>query len=67
MGGGGCPYRGVVSIEEVSKHCFSLIWYGFCGSNALYLASISFRMIIIITVIIIIIITIIIMIIIIII
>ena len=48
---GGVAYKGVVSIEEVSKHCFSLILYGFCRSNALYLASISFRIIIAITVI----------------
>ena len=36
-GGGGGLYK-------VCKHCFSLIRYGFCKSNALYSASLSFRM-----------------------
>ena len=42
---------GVVHIGENvyrrgCKQCFSLIIYGFCGSNALYSASLSFRMVI---------------------
>ena len=36
---------GGLSIEEGGgKHCFSLIIYGFCSSNALYSASLSPRM-----------------------
>ena len=40
---GGNPFRGFVYRMRV-KHCFSLIMYGFCSSNAFYLASLSFRM-----------------------
>ena len=33
---GGSPVR--------DKHCFSLIMYGFCSSNALYSTNLSIRM-----------------------
>ena len=36
--------NGGLSIEREGKHCFSLVMYGFCSSNALYSASLSFRM-----------------------
>ena len=43
-GGRGCsPYREIV-YRKGGKHCFSLVMYGFCSSNALYLASLSFSM-----------------------
>ena len=35
---------GVVYKWRGSKYCFSLIMYGFCGSNAHYVESLSFRM-----------------------
>ena len=37
------PFRGFVYRMRI-KHCFSLIMYGFCSSNAFYLASLSFKM-----------------------
>ena len=44
-GGGGSPYRGAYLWKgEGAKHCFSLISYGFRRGNALYSASLSFRM-----------------------
>ena len=46
---GGCsPYSEVV-YRKGGKHCFSLVIYGFCSSNALYSASLSFRMSIVIS------------------
>ena len=42
IGGGGVYRKG-------GKHCFSLVMYGFCSSNVLYSASLSFRMFIIIS------------------
>ena len=30
--------------EGGGRHCFLLIWYGFCTCDALYSASLSFRM-----------------------
>ena len=42
-GGRGISYRGLAYKKRVSKHCFSLIMYGFCSSNAHYLESLSFR------------------------
>ena len=53
---GGSPYshigvgwgRGAgVACRKGGKHWFSLVMYGFCSSNALYSASLSFRMFII--------------------
>ena len=46
--------EGETHVEEVvyrkgGKHCFSLVIYGFCSSNALYSASLSFRMSIVIS------------------
>ena len=42
-----CQNRGVVYRRGGGdKHCFSLIMYGFCNSNGLYSASLSFRMLI---------------------
>ena len=40
---GDSPYRWVV-YRRRGKQCFLLIRYGFCSSNALYSASLSFRM-----------------------
>ena len=57
-GGGGQDFlvkmEGETHVEEVvyrkgGKHCFSLVIYGFCSSNALYSASLSFRMSIVIS------------------
>ena len=37
----------VVNIGELfvegGKHCFSLVMYGFCSNNALYIASLSLK------------------------
>ena len=41
---GGSPYRGVVYRGGGGKHCFPLIVYEICSSNALYSACLSFRM-----------------------
>ena len=40
-GGGVNPYRGVVYRMGGGKPCFSLMMYGFCSNNAIYLASLS--------------------------
>ena len=51
MGGGGrvgVAHVGEVVYRKGGKHCFSLEIYGFCGSNALYSAGLSFWMFIII-------------------
>ena len=40
---GGNPFRGFVYRMRI-KHCFLLIMYGFCSSNAFYLASLPFKM-----------------------
>ena len=42
--GGISRYSGGVSVEGACKHCFSLIMYEFCSSNAPYSASLSFIM-----------------------
>ena len=42
--GGSADRRGLSIEEEGLKHCFSLIMHGFCSSNVLYSASLSFRM-----------------------
>ena len=39
-----CKNGGVVYRSGGDRHCFSLIRYGFCGSNVLYSAGLSFRM-----------------------
>ena len=44
----GSPYGRIV-YRKGSKHYFSLVMYGFCSSNTLYSASVSFRMFIIIS------------------
>ena len=46
----GSPYReggGAGVYRKGGKHCFSLVMYGFRSSNALYSATLSFRMFII--------------------
>ena len=40
LGGGGVH---IGSVYRRGKHCFSLIIYGFCRSNALYSVNLSFR------------------------
>ena len=42
--GGGVLPRWKLSVEGGDKHSFLLIMYGFRSKNALYLASLSFRM-----------------------
>ena len=42
--GGISRYSGAVSVEGACKHCFSLIMYEFCSSNAPYSASLPFIM-----------------------
>ena len=37
-------HTGETAYRRGGKHCFSLISYGFCQGNALYSASLSFRM-----------------------
>ena len=43
----GSPYRGAGVYRKGGKHCFPLVMYGFRSSNALYSATLSFRMFII--------------------
>ena len=40
----GVVHTGGLSIEGKGKPCFSLAMYGFCSSNDLYSAGLSFRM-----------------------
>ena len=42
-GEAGSPYM-EAAYRRKGKHCFSLMMYEFCSSNALYLASLWFRM-----------------------